>query len=52
MPTVGDDVGQFFQGTVHISKYGKHGYAKWKKESTIKCGKVTATKGDGAVSSP
>ena len=26
--TVGDDVGQWFQGAVHISKYGKRGYAK------------------------
>ena len=26
--TVGDDVGQWFQGIVHISKYGMCGYAK------------------------
>ena len=25
---VGEDVGQCFQGTGHISKYGKYGYAK------------------------
>ena len=31
MLSVGDDVGQWFQGIVHISKYGKCGYAKSKK---------------------
>ena len=35
---MGDDIGQSFQGTGHISKYGKHGYAKWKKKP-IKWGK-------------
>ena len=29
--TVGDDVWQWFQGIVHISKYGKYGYANLKK---------------------
>ena len=36
---MGDAIGQCFQGTGHISKYGKHGYAKWKKKKPIKWGK-------------
>ena len=44
---MGNDIGQCFQGTGHISKYGKHGYAKWEKKKTNKMGKIIKTNGDG-----
>jgi len=51
---IGDDVGWYFQGPLHVSIYGRWGYAKWKKTNKIrkKSGKKYTPGSDVGATAP